>query len=141
MVIFQRGKKNKLKPKVELYIWLCIIISFFSFCLSVIGFFVNEFLLLTAGSVAIFGISFYGIFWSLGLKNQILKGFGVKKVEDTATLFIHYKNNDIPIYLMKIGGLSFKLDKETYDAFVETEYRVYYFKLLRNELLSAEPIN
>jgi len=143
---FSESQKNKLKPKVDLYIWLCIICSFFSFCLALIGFFAGDnsygFVTFTSIIIAIFGLSFYGIIWSSNLKARLLKGYGVKKVEGRANLQLFYtgKNNEVPNYSLEINQVRFVLDEKTFDAFETTDYRVYYFKLIRNELLSAEAL-
>lgn len=141
---FTDSQKLRLKPKTDLFIALSGIGAFFGFAVSLIFFFVgqnsDDYLLPTAVSLALFGACFYAIFWSLKLANQIKKGYGVRKVEGFADLSIVYtgEHNDIPNYLLKIRNVSFKLNEQTYDAFAPGDYRIYYFRLIRNEMLSVE---
>jgi len=103
----------------------------------------NGFFFPTALSITVFGICFYAIFWSLALANQIKKGYGVRRIEGFAELFITYsdRNNDIPVYNLKIRNVKFRLNENIYNAFETGEYRVYYFPLLRNEMLSVESLD
>lgn len=144
---FSESQINKLMPKIELYIWLLIIAAFFSFCLALIGFFTGnettEATILTTVFVAIFGFCVFGTVWSINQKSKILKGYGVKKIEGWAHLSIIYTGDgkQIPNYFMHIHDVQFKLDEKTFDAFEKRDYRVYYYELLRNELLAAELLN
>jgi len=142
---FTEAQKKLLKPKTDLFIALSVIGAFMGFVIAVILFYVGQntsgFFFPTAFSLIVFGICFYGVFWSLAIANKIKRGYGVKKVEGFADLWIEYsgKDNEIPVYLLRIQGVRFRLNEKTYDAFAEGEYRVYYFRLLQNELLSVEP--
>ena len=144
---FSDAQKARLKPKTDLYIALCSIGAFMAFVIASVCFFTaqesDQYFWLTGIFVALFGICFFGINWSLALARQIRRGYGVKKVEGAADLYITYsgRNNDIPVYNLRIGDVYFRLTKEIYDAFESGEYRVYYFRLLRNEMLSVEPLN
>jgi hypothetical protein len=144
---FSDAQQNRLKPKTDLYIALSIIGTFVGFVFAAIFFFVGQnasgYLFPTAVSLVVFGVCFYGIFWGLALANQIKKGYGVKKTEGVAELSISYsgRHTDIPVYTLTIQNVYFRLNEQTYNAFETGEYRVYYFRLLRNELLSVEPVN
>ena len=142
---FSESQQRRLKPKADLYTALSVLGAFFGFVVAIILFFAVEYsfegAFLTAVCLGVFGVCFYGIFWSLGLSNKIKKGYGVKKVEGFAELFITYsgRDNNIPIYQLRVNEVKFRLEKEIYNAFEEGNYRVYYFPLLRNELLSLKP--
>jgi hypothetical protein len=93
--------------------------------------------------ITVFGVCFYAVFWGLALASQVKKGYGVKKIEGFAELSISYtgKKNDIPVYELAIQNVSFQLKEKTYNAFAEGDYRIYYFRLIRNELLSVETLD
>jgi hypothetical protein len=143
---FTDAQKMRLKPKTDLYIALSSIGAFMGFVVALICFYVGNKsennVYLTGVFIAVFGICFIGIAWAMSLANQIKRGFGVKKAEGNAELFITYsgEDEDIPNYKLQIGGVGFDLSREVYEAFESGKYRVYYFRLLRNEMLSVEPV-
>ena len=143
---FSAAQQQRLKPKTDLYIALSIIGSFVGFVAASAFFYVgrnsDSFVFATAFCMIVFGVCFYAIFWSQALAKQIKRGIGVKKVEGRAELSIVYtgKNNDVPNYNLIIKGVRFGLSREVFDAFAEGEYRIYYFRLLQNEILSVEPV-
>ncbi|HEY8562682.1 MAG TPA: hypothetical protein VIL74_20050 [Pyrinomonadaceae bacterium] len=142
---FSAAQQQRLKPKTDLYIALSAIGAFFCFVLALVFFYVGaddeRFLLPTGVCLVAFGVCFYGVFWSMTLASRIKKGFGVKTAEGAAELFITYsgRHNEIPVYNLKIRNVKFQLSEAVYNAFETGHYRVYYFPLLRNELLSVEP--
>jgi hypothetical protein len=141
------SQKKRLKPKTDLIIALSGIGAFFGFIVSLIFFFVGQnsedYFLPTAVSLMIFGVCFYAIFWGVKIAKQVRKGYGVKCVEGFAELSINYsgEHNDVPNYNLRIRNVHFKLNEQAYDAFSEGDYRVFYFRLLRNELLAVEPLD
>ena len=143
---FTDAQKLRLKPKTDLYIALSSIGAFMGFVIAMICFYIgNEaenYVYMTGFFIAVFGICFIGIAWGLSLARQIKRGYGVKKAEGSAELFITYsgKHNDIPNYNLRIQGVEFNLSQEVYDAFETGIFRVYYFRLLGNEILSVEPV-
>lgn len=143
---FSDAQKLRLKPQTDLYIALASIGAFMGFVIAMICFYIgNEsenYVYVTGFFIAVFGICFIGIAWALNLAKQIKRGYGVKKAEGYAELYITYsgEDDDVPNYKFKIGGVGFGLNREVYEAFEHGKYRVYYFRLLKNELLSVEPI-
>jgi hypothetical protein len=144
---FSEAQKERLKPKTDLYIALSAIGAFVGFVVSAIFFFVGQnsdnFLLPTLFCLIVFSVCFYAIFWSAALAGKIKRGYGVKKIEGFADLSVSYsgENGDIPVYHLNIGGVYFRLDEKFYDAFAPGNYRIFYFPLIRNEILSVEVID
>ncbi len=143
---FSDAQKLRLKPKTDLYIALSSIGAFMAFVVALICFYMGRntdaYVFITGVFIAIFGICSFGISWSLSLARQIKRGFGVKKIEGNAELYVTYsgKNDEIHEYNLRIKNVNFRLSQQVYDAFETGEYRVYYFRLLRNELLAVEPL-
>lgn len=143
---FSETQKQRLKPKTDLYTALSSIAAFMAFVVAMVCFFMGRdsgtYVFITGLFVALFGICFFAIYWSLALARQIKAGYGVKKVQGLAELSINYsgENSNIPNYNLRIDRVDFRLSEQVYDAFETGEYRVYYFRLLQNEILSVEPI-
>ncbi|GEM_PF-3871808 len=113
---FSAAQQMSLKRKTDLYIALSVISALMGFVSALIFFYVgqnsNNLIFATGLCITIFGICFCGIFWSLALANQIKRGYGVKKVEGRAELYIVYtgKNRDIPNYNLRIQNVNFHLN-------------------------------
>ena len=75
---FSEAQKLRLKPKTDLYIALCSISAFMAFVIAMVCFFFgrdsDEYVFTTGVFVALFGICFFGISWSLALAKQVKRG-------------------------------------------------------------------
>lgn len=65
---------------------------------------------------------------------------GIKNIEGEPEYEIGYggKRSDIPMFIVKIGKLKFKVEEAVYDAFSGKQVRVYYFQIPKKIVLSVE---
>jgi hypothetical protein len=135
------SQKARIKPKVDLYLYLSgFSAAIFLFLLPVFAYhgFGSLLLLIFLGSG--FLISLIGFIWSFRLKKQLDKNQGIKIVAGEADFDVSYEgdNSDIPVYFLTIKEVKFYLSEEIYHAFLGKRFRIYYFQILRNEILSVE---
>jgi hypothetical protein len=148
----QRFKLSKvqqehLKPKVDLYFYLTIF-AVFIFSIATLSFAYAG-----RGSTALFSltvlsgivttIGVIGVILSFRIKLNLISREGIRTVAGKADLNIFFSgdNHDIPNYQMTINGVTFQLTEELFDSFTEEKFRVYYFRIWRKEILSAEKLD
>lgn len=139
-----RTQKERLKPKVDLYFILTIIATFVLSVFTLVVAYADLresalFVIKVFLGVATFA-AVICLILSFRIKLQWISREGVKTVVGNSNLEIFYsgENNDIPNYRITINGVSFRLTEQLYDAFPNGKLRVYYFRILHNELLSVE---
>ncbi|HVE55928.1 MAG TPA: hypothetical protein VNB22_03815 [Pyrinomonadaceae bacterium] len=148
------NQKMRLKAKIELYIFfsffgtaICFVIGFIALIVNIDS--TNLFIMKILGIVG-FGVFFYWAVLSISWNQRLRKNRGVKLAEGTAELSIKYMSNypsssydneKIPHYFMKVGKVNFEIDEETFDSIKGKQFRIYYFQLLKKEILSIENID
>lgn len=137
-------QKERIKPKVDLCVYLSaigVVVFFFmtlAFAYNGIG---TSSLLLFAGFCAFaFLAGLIGFIWSLKLNNLLKNNEGIKIIAGEADFDISYEDDDLdrPIYSLTIKEIKFIVNEKIYDAFIGKRFRIYYYRVLKNEILSVE---
>ena len=148
------NQKMRVKAKIDLHIFfsffgtgICFVVGFIALIGDIDS---TTLLILKILGTAGFGVFFYWAVLSINWNKRLKINRGVKLSEGTAELSVKYipnyapsanDNEKIPHYIMKVGNVEFEMDEETFYSIKGKQFRIYYFQLLKKEILSIENID